>query len=181
MTKRILVGAVFLAPFLMTADTLVMKDGSLLRGNFENADARRMLFTEENGNRREVPLIDVQELRFGNNGPEPLVNGPPDRVLERAPSLGESLDRLREDLRIAMQNNDLGPDRQRSLENARGAVLAESERRRSGRPIDQRNLRLALDDIRAASDRMQREDREHLNDDIRRVNASLNGQQGRDY
>ena len=181
MITRILVGALLLIPVCASGDTLIMKDGMRLRGSFNNADSRRMTFTEGNGNRRDVNISDVQELRFGNEGQAYSSSNAPQGNEPNVGPLADSLDRLRQDLRIAMDNTNLGPEQRRTLEDARGRLQAELERSRNGRPVDQNLVRGALDNVRGVSDGLPREDRDRLNDDMRRISSFLRGQQGRDY
>ncbi len=176
------------------ADILILRDGSQIRGSFNFANATQITLTDDNGRRRTVEIRDVQELRFapsapaGNYGPPPNPSnypGPGNPSYGAPPpptgAMVDDLDRLRQDLRSAMDNNNLPPDQRQSLEDARGTLNAAAQQARMNRPIAQRNVRLAMDSIRNASDRMQRDDRSRLNDDIRRLSASMGGQPGRDY
>ena len=189
MAQRILGTALLLFPLFASADMLIMKDGTTIRGTFNSANTTRMSFTEYNGNRRDVSVYDIQELRFGNerqqqqpySSSNSYPNGGPQPGPGPNPDMRSDLDRLRQDLRTAMDNNNVPPDQRRILEDARETLRGAVERNRDGRPVNPRDIRLALDSIRNAADRMQRQDREQLNDDIRRVNVSLGAQQGRDY
>lgn len=203
MLKQFLSGTLLVFPLLLSADTLTLKNGTRFRGTFNTGNSAQISFTEYSGNRRNIDLQDVLELRFGNDRAgdpvgRPLVapgygrNGqanpdvyrdgagrnPPQQPLASSVMV-EDLDRLQADLQGAMDNNDLTDDQRQSLDDSRATLRAAAQQSRNGRPVNQRNVRLALDSIRNASSRMQRQDRDVLNEDIRRVSTSVNG--GRDY
>ncbi len=203
MFKQIITGTALLFPLLLQADTLTLKNGTRFRGTFNTGNSVQISFTEYNGSRQNIDLQDVLELRFGNDragdlaGPAPVPPGygridqtspdvyrdsvgrnvPPQQLASSV--MVEDLERLQGDLQGAMDNNNLSDDQRQSLEDSRATLRAAAQQSRNGRPVDQRNVRLALDSIRNASSRMQRQDRDVLNEDIRRISTAVNG--GRDY
>ncbi len=210
MTKRILIGASFILPLLANADTLTMRNGATFRGTFNNANATQISFTEYNGNRQTVNVNDVQELRFGNdrdsNGPNQSPNRGPaqndagfGRDSSRNPATppyptpgqpranylpAQDLDRLQSDLQTAMSNNSIPDGQRQSLQDSSDVLRNASEQARSGRPMDQRAVRLALDGIRNAANSFGQRDRDTLLEDVRRVGAAVSGPSpngGRDY
>ncbi len=189
MTKQLLASAALLFPLLASADTLVLKNGNRFRGTFNTGNSTQISFTEYSGDRQTINLLDVQEIRFGNDregnlGPGPVNSGfgrnsqPIDdqRGLVRQPNSValEDFDRIQADLRGAMDNNNLSDSQRQRLEDNSATLQSASQQFRDGRTIDQRNVRSALDSIRTAASRMRREDRDILNEDIRRVSASMN-------
>jgi len=207
MTKRLLAGAVLL-PLFASADTLILKNGTRYRGNFNSANANQISFTEYSGNRQNLNRSEVQELRFGNDqdGADNNNNSGNNRGFGRDPNGGfnngglnsgrnngnssnqpvnsgmaDDLNRLQQDLQTAMDNNNnLSSDQRQSLDDSRATLSSASDQSRNGRQVDQRSIRLALDSIRNAASRMQSQDRDRLNEDIRRISASA-GSQGRNY
>jgi hypothetical protein len=203
--KLLLTGAILLFPLVASADTLVLRNGARFRGTFNTANPSLITFTEYNGNRQSVNISDVLELRFGNdNAPNetdpgfgrtqnPGYAAPPNTnpAYDRDPNLQpgvsgivDSLERIQADLQTAMDNNNLSGNERQSLSDSRAVLRTAAQQSRSGRAINQRGVRLALDSIRNNANRMQPQDRDILNEDIRRINAAaslplVNG--GRDY
>ena len=210
MTTKFLVCAAFLLPWAVSADTLILRNGTQLRGTFNSANANQIGFTDSYGNRQNVNRSDVQELRFGNdsqgqtdgrdsnntgfgraNGNGGFSNrdgvnrdgvNAPGNLPSPAGTIGmaDDLDRLLQDLQAAMDNNNLSDSQRQTLEDSRSTLRNAAQQSRNGRQVNQRNVRLALDSVRNAAERMQRQDRDALNDDIRRLGAAVNGT-GRDY
>ncbi len=206
MTKRLLTGAMLL-PLFASADTLILKNGTRYRGNFNSANANQISFTEYSGNRQNLNRSEVQELRFGNDqdGADNNNSSGNNRGFGRDTNGGfnngglnsgrnngnlsnqsgnsamaDDLNRLQQDLQAAMDNNNLSGDQRQSLDDSRATLSSASDQSRNGRQVDQRSIRLALDSIRNAASRMQPQDRDRLNEDIRRISASA-GNQGRNY
>ncbi len=188
MTRQLLAGAVLFFPLLASADTLILKNGTRFRGTFNTGNSVQISFTEYSGNRQNINLSDVQEIRFGNDregnpGPVPVNPGygrndqaPEDqRGLLRQPNSVtlQDLDRIQSDLQGAMDNNNLSDSQRQRLDDSSATLQAAAQQFRDGRPINQRNVRVALESIRTAANRMQRQDRDVLNEDIRRVSASI--------
>jgi len=188
MTRQLFAGAVLFFPLLASADTLILKNGTRFRGTFNTGNSVQISFTEYSGNRQSINLSDVQEIRFGNDregnpGPLPVNPGygrndqaPEDqRGLLRQPNSVtlQDLDRIQSDLQGAMDNNNLSDSQRQRLDDSSATLQAAAQQFRDGRPINQRNVRVALESIRTAANRMQRQDRDVLNEDIRRVSASI--------
>jgi len=75
MTKRFVTGATLLFPLFAYADVLTMKDGTRFNGTFVSGNSNTINFTEYNGNRQNLNMFDVQELRFGNERDSSQVRG----------------------------------------------------------------------------------------------------------
>ena len=101
-----------------------------------------------------------------------------------ASAMVDSLERIEADLQTAMDNNNLSDNERQSLADSRAVLRTAAQQSRTGRAINQRTVRLALDSIRNTSNGMQPRDRDILNEDIRRINATVNAPSvngGRDY
>ena len=205
MTTKFLACAAFLLPWAVSGDTLILRNGTQLRGTFNTANANQIGFTDSYGNRQNVNRSDVQELRFGKDSQGQTdgrdstntgfgrgnanggfssrdgVNGQ-GNISSPAGTVGmaDDLDRLLQDLQGAMDNNNLSDSQRQTLEDSRATLRNAAQLSRNGRQVNQRTVRLALDSVRNVAERMQRQDREALNDDIRRLGAAVNGT-GRDY
>lgn len=203
--KLTLTAAMLLFPLLACADTLVLRNGARFRGTFNTANPSVITFTEYNGNRQSVGVSDVLELRFGNDTADnatdpgfgrtqnPGLVAPPntnpayERDLNLQPGASamlDSLERIESDLQTAMDNNNLSNNERQSLADSRAVLRNAAQQSRTGRAINQRTVRLALESIRNTSNGMQQRDRDILNEDIRRINATVNAPSvngGRDY
>lgn len=117
---------------------------------------------------------------------QPTANNPyPSGVSPQAgSSSADDLERLQSDLQAAMNNNDLSDNQSRSLQDANSVLRTAAQQVRNNRPMNQRALRSALDNIRGTANSLQQRDRDVLNEDLRRVNSSVNAvpvNGGRDY
>ena len=115
-------------PLLLSADTLLMKDGTRFNGTFNSANGQTVVFTESNGNRQSLNRDDVQELQFGradNNSQNGRYNSNQDRGNSGSsnsgsnatadPGYADALDRLQTDLDAAMSNTNLADSDRQSL------------------------------------------------------------------
>lgn len=151
--NRFLIPFVAALPLVVSADTLVLRDGTQRYGTFVSGSPRQIIMTE-NGRRQVYDVRNVQQLTFGS---DPYTSD------NRASASGtdspfyedrfQALSRLRNDVDDIIASYDLnGADRarmQRIASSLRSAETALGQNRRDS--IDRAELRTAMQDLRVIS------------------------------
>ncbi|MDQ6677831.1 MAG: hypothetical protein M3Z09_11100 [Acidobacteriota bacterium] len=144
------------------------RDSSQVRGDFGNAPGGYNRNPgNDNGPGRAANSVDSQR-DYNRNGP--VSSG----------SMADALDQLQLDIQAALDHANLSDDQRQSLTDSSVTLRNIAQQSRNGRPVNDRNLRLAIGAVRSATQRMQPQDRDTLMNDIQRLNVQGNGA-GRDY
>jgi hypothetical protein len=154
-----------LVPFLASADTLVLKNGTRHEGTFVNGTSRRITFVDESGRRRAFDVTQVQEVAFGT--------GATDMPRETVVDLSAAVSRLRNDIRDAMGKVTIEYEDRQSLNRISETLRAAATDRQDGSVdyVDRREVRQALRDLQAFLDRgvFRDQDRRQIEADIQEV------------
>jgi hypothetical protein len=147
---RVLIPLLAAAPLILSADTLMLRDGTQRYGTFVSGSPRQIVMTE-NGQRRVYDVRNVQQLTFGSD-PYASDNraGAPANDSPFYEDRFQALSRLRNDVDDIVASYDLnGPDRARMQRIASSLHSAESALGQNRRDsIDRAELRTAMQDLR---------------------------------
>lgn len=160
---------------LLSADTLVLRDGRTLDGKMLSANGRTISFADSNGSRRDYNISSVQEISFTNS----QSYGTRSRTAPSAyPSeMQDLMNRLHDNLTGTMDRANLSDEQRLSLDEARTALSKASDDMRDGRNINSADVRRSLDDIRSTLTRVsgvRPQDRRAVLADINRLQDSFN-------
>jgi hypothetical protein len=133
----------------LSADTLVLRDGSRINGTMLSANERTMSFVAEDGRRRDYSITNVQEVRFGDTefgSTRARTDG------STAMPTNTSVDlvtRLTDNIDLVIGRSTLS-DRQRSmLEDARNVLSRAGHDMRENLSLsNRREIQTALDNVR---------------------------------
>jgi hypothetical protein len=166
MRSALFICLVVLAPF-GCADTVVLKDGTRHDGTFVRGTARTVTLVDDAGTSRTFDLRKIEELLFGSTSTEVSTRSRSDEAGQSA----RLLERLRENVTIAMTHTSLSVRHRDTLQDARDVLSAAIDDYHNSRTVDARGVRMALDNIRylANSTVLRAADRRALLNDITEV------------
>ena len=166
MRSALFICLVVLAPF-GCADTVVLKDGTRHTGTFVRGTARTVTMVDDAGTSRSFDLRKVEELSFGSATTDVSSRSRMDESSQSA----RVLERLRENVSIAMTQTSLAVRHRDTLQDARDVLSAAIDDYHNNRTVDARGVRMALDNIRylANSTVLRAADRRALLADITEI------------
>ena len=141
------VASMLLAFGVLSADTLVLRDGSQINGTMLNADGRTMSFVDVNGRRRDYSITNVQEVRFGDTE----FSNNRARTEQPMPT-GTTVDlvaRLTDNISRSMERATLSARQRQMLEDAQEVLgRAGHDLRENLSLSNRREVQMALDNVR---------------------------------
>ena len=176
MNTTLLKLALILAPVVLTADTVTLRDGTRHHGTFVSGTSRTVTLVDENGSRRNFELREVQEVAFGTaSTPQAAASANRTRT-ESVSDQIRLLEKIQEDLTIAMEQSKLSYRQRDMLQDSRDVIGTAISNHQDNRTVDTRAVRTALDNIRyvANANVLRESDRRALLasvDELRRLNV----------
>jgi hypothetical protein len=174
MRKTIL--SMLLAFGALSADTLVLRDGSRINGTMLSANSRTMSFVEANGRRRDYSITNVQEIQFGDTESSGAA-GTRGRTEQPAMPTGSTVDlveQLTDDIGGVMESASLSPRQRSMLEDARNVLSRAGHDMRENLSLsNRREVQMALDNVRyvMSSTTIRAADRRTVLQDITELRA----------
>jgi hypothetical protein len=159
----------------LSADTLVLRDGSRINGTMLSANSRTMSFVEANGRRRDYSITNVQEIQFGDT--ESSGAGTRGRTEQPAMPTGSTVDlveQLTDDIGGVMESASLSPRQRSMLEDARNVLSRAGHDMRENLSLsNRREVQMALDNVRyvMSSTTIRAADRRTVLQDITELRA----------
>ena len=169
--RRVILSFLFLTiPVSLLADTVIMKDGSRYRGTFLRGTARQITITDDRGGRRDIDLINVSQIYFGDSYDRNRSEYR-DNPNNNNRDVTAAVARLQEDIRNALNTRGMMPAQRDSLERANSQLVTALNRYSAGARIDMPAVRSALADVRYVVDNgnLNPNDRQRLSDDLEQV------------
>jgi hypothetical protein len=153
----------------LSADTLILRDGSRISGTMLSADERTVSFVDARGDRRSYSVTNVDEIEFG------AADGSSTRSrTEMSATTSGGVDhftRLHEDLGRVMERSNLSARQRDMLDDARNVLGRAANDLQDNRQVEPRDIRLALNNIRyvMSSTTVNGQDRRLILDNIDRI------------
>jgi hypothetical protein len=132
----------------LSADTLVLRDGSRINGTMLSANERTMSFVDVDGRRRDHSITDVQEVRFGDTefSSTQAQNNQPDMPTATTVDL---VTRLTDNISRVMERSTLSDRQKAMLEDASNVLgRAGHDMRENLSLSNRREVQVALDNVR---------------------------------
>jgi hypothetical protein len=131
----------------LSADTLILRDGTRVNGTMLSSNERTMSFVETDGRRRDYSITNVQEVRFGDTefgtsrsrteGPMPT-----DTTVDLVARLTENIDHAMERATLSNRQRDMLTDARNVLDRAG------HDMRENLSLSNRREVQTALDNVR---------------------------------
>jgi hypothetical protein len=154
----------------LSADTLILRDGSRINGTMLSADERTVSFVDARGDRRNYNVTNVDEIEFGAAGSSSSMRSRTE--MPAATPMGwDHFTRLHDDVSRVMERSNLSARQREMLEEARTVLSRTANDLRDNRQVDRRDVRLALNNVRYVMNAttINAQDRRLILDDIDRI------------
>ena len=153
----------------LSADTLILRDGSRIDGTMLSADGRTVSFVDARGDRRSYNVTNVEEIEFG--APSTSSMRSRTEMPATTPMGGDHFTRLHDDVSRVMERSNLSAQQRDMLDQARTVLTRTASDLRDNRQVDRRDVRLALNNIRYVMNAttINSQDRRLILDDIDRI------------
>jgi succinate dehydrogenase/fumarate reductase flavoprotein subunit len=154
---------------MLSADTLILRDGSRINGTMLSADERTVSFVDARGDRRSYNVTNVEEIEFGAPGSSTTRSRT--ETSATTPQGWENFTRLHDDLSRVMERSNLSARQREMLEEARTVLSNTGNDLRDNRQVERRDVRLALNNIRYVMNAttINTQDRRLILDNIDRI------------
>lgn len=174
-----------MVPMVLSADTIVFRDGTRQDGTLVSANSRQVVFADQNGYRHTYNVQNVEQLTFGsgsyagyNSDNRYSNNGNGNSNVDQR----QAVARMRQDLQGILNNYDLGASDQSRIQRIISQLrTVESDAQNgSGDWVDRADMRTAMRDLReiVSSNMFEDEDNQMLRNDmaqLRDVNREMRG------
>lgn len=147
MKSKILASILAICPVLL-ADTVVLRNGTRTQGTFVSGDSRTITFTDDRGRRRSYDVREVQELGFGDSATFGAATDRSQTELGTDRGAINAFQRLREDIRVALDNTTLNARERDRLTEAREILQRAAANHRNGGTPEAREVRTAIANVR---------------------------------
>jgi hypothetical protein len=168
MRKTIL--SLLVAAGALSADTLILRDGSRINGTLLSADARTVSFVDARGERRSYNVTNVEEIAFGAAETSSTTRARTEMPVA-TPIGSDEFSRLYDDVTRVMERSNLSVRQREMLDDARAVIRRSANDLRENRQVDSRSMRLALNNVRYVMNAttINGQDRRLILDDLDRI------------